>query len=262
MKQIIKVCYLFLIVFISGCAVNPYSMAPQKPTSTQIIYMACMPNQIDIWKQKEDIKSEEEAKAGAHYYCKIVAGACDKDPFSKPCKRDFPAYEASLNKEGKSLLYDAAYIGNERIVKSMLETDSKDIVIDYRLKGTNGWTSLLIATAEGHKEVVSLLIEKGANVNAANNLGRTPLMFAANYGFDSIAKTLIDNGAKIDMVPNDNEGWSALMAASYKGNLEIVKILVKSGANLKLRDKQGNTALGIAKKQGNTEIVNLLSAGK
>jgi len=59
-----------------------------------------------------------------------------------------------------------------------------------------GGTALMLAAQKGHKEVVKLLLKKGANVNAKNDLGWTALDFAAKEGYKEIVKLLKAYGAK------------------------------------------------------------------
>jgi len=74
-----------------------------------------------------------------------------------------------------------------------------------------------------------MLIDNGADVNAAGNDGWTVLMHAAVLGgYDEIAQMLIDNGADINA--RDSEGGTALMAAENAGCTEIVNLLKEAGA--------------------------------
>ena len=237
---------------------TPTSELIHKPTSKQLIYMACLSSEI----QRVTAKGESNPEAVAHFYCQVFSGSCEQEPEKESCQNEFKKYELELNKNGDSLLYQAAWIGDHRIVQAMV---SAGVNIDYTIKkgvaNTEfgaGWTPLLIASAEGQEAVVSVLTKGGANVNAKNNLGRTSLMFASNYGFYSIAKMLLENGANTDEIPNDENGWPAIISASYKGHDDIVKLLVDHGADPNIADKNGITALKWAENQGNTEVVELL----
>ena len=73
-------------------------------------------------------------------------------------------------------------------------------------------TALMLACQNGHTEIAALLIEKGADKEAKDNLGWTPLMAAAcQNGHTEIAALLIDKGAHKEA--KDNNGWTALMIA-------------------------------------------------
>ena len=77
-------------------------------------------------------------------------------------------------------------------------------------------------------EKLKLLIEKGANVNAADEDGKTALMYAALCDAKETAELLIEKGADVNAV-NDN-GETALMMATKKNNKEIADLLIKTGA--------------------------------
>lgn len=73
---------------------------------------------------------------------------------------------------------------------------------------------------------MEFLIEKGADVNAKDNDGKTPLMFASAFDNSRVVKLLIGKGA--DVNAKDNGGWSALIYAAYDGNLlNFQEILLK-----------------------------------
>uniref|UniRef100_A0A673V594 Kinase D interacting substrate 220 n=1 Tax=Suricata suricatta TaxID=37032 RepID=A0A673V594_SURSU len=86
--------------------------------------------------------------------------------------------------------------------------------------------------------------------------GQTPLMIAAEQGSLEIVKELIKNGANCDLEDLDN--WTALISASKEGHMHIVEELLKCGANLEHRDMGGWTALMWACYKGRTEVVDLL----
>ena len=83
-------------------------------------------------------------------------------------------------------------------------------------------------------------------------------MFAASYGSVPITETLLRNGANPNVVPNDNEGKTALMAAASKGHKEVVELLLQYNADPNLRNKKSQTALSYA--EGDTKQL-LIAAG-
>ena len=70
------------------------------------------------------------------------------------------------------------------------------------------------ASQNGHKEIVELLIEKGAEVDLIDQKGRTALTYASLRESQEIVQLLLDNGASADRT--DNNGWSALVPAIIK----------------------------------------------
>ena len=90
------------------------------------------------------------------------------------------------------------------------------------------------------------LIEEGVDLDSEDELGSTPLIFAAAYNKVDIVQLLLDNGANVNNKSNGSE--TAIHIATYQGNDEIVKLLIERGADLHVKDS-GLTPLDIAKKK-------------
>ncbi len=108
-----------------------------------------------------------------------------------------------------------------------------------------------------------ILLKAGAKLDAQDQYGDTVLIRAIDQGITGIAKIFIEKIAKMaekDAILNmqNNNGITALITAAIDGNTEIVKMLIKKGANLNTQDGQGRTALMYAVADGNTEIVKML----
>jgi len=255
---------LFLVTIMVFCIGKIPSVLAQpatpKPTVMQVVYYACLP--VQTQKLKED--GTDDPEPVADMYCRAIAGICfrgEREP-DESCRRDLAEYELSRNAEGNSLLNDAAHIGDRRLVEAMIRIG---VDVDYPARALadiapvgSAWTPLMIATAEGHEEIVSILIQGGADVNAKNELGRTSLMFSANYGFFEIAEMLLENGARTDDVANDETGWTAIIAASFNGHRNLVRLLLEHGADQNIRDTSGKTALMWAEEQGHRRVARTL----
>ena len=98
--------------------------------------------------------------------------------------------------------------------------------VDVNAKDEDGGTPLLYATLSGHKEVAELLIAKGADVNAKNEDGHTPLHYAAVMGHKEIAELLIAKGA--DVNAKGVNGVTPLFGAAWGGRKEIAELLISS----------------------------------
>jgi ankyrin repeat protein len=98
----------------------------------------------------------------------------------------------------------------------------------------------------GNLEICALLLEHGAELNAVDNEGKTPLMNAAYNKKKEIAAFLIEKGADLDL--KEANGWTALMLAAMGGEAEIVWILLNAGADVNLTTNDGETPLDRAKK--------------
>src|SRR3990167_2286436 len=106
-------------------------------------------------------------------------------------------------------------------------------------------TALLRAAAIGHTNGVIIALEKGANVNLADDgLGHTALMHAANSGQRETAALLIERWADVNWL--DEDGKTALMLAAGGGHRDIAALLIESGGDVNWENSKGKTALMFA----------------
>lgn len=131
----------------------------------------------------------------------------------------------------------------------------------------NGRSALQAASERGHLNIVKLLLEGGAEVNAPPSpvAGRTALQAAARGGFGPIVHLLLSLGAQANAPSARYKGITALQGACLQGNLVIVELLLNSGADIQALgggyDGDG-TALHAAAEKGHIEIVKkLIGAG-
>jgi ankyrin repeat protein len=96
---------------------------------------------------------------------------------------------------------------------------------------TNGLTPLMTAARTGNLNVVKALLARGANVNAPTvATHETALMWAVGEGHREIVRALVENGA--DVHPRAQQAFSPLMAAADNGDIETAKILLAAGAQV------------------------------
>src|SRR5208283_3075670 len=125
----------------------------------------------------------------------------------------------------------AAARGHFMQVKSLLD---KGAPVDG--KNTDGWTALMLASGNGRMDVMQLLIERGADINAKETGAEvTSLMLASHQGQIEVVKLLLDKGAHIDA--HAKNGETALMGASFEGRAEVVELLLERGADINAVDK-------------------------
>ena len=106
-------------------------------------------------------------------------------------------------------------------------------------------------------QVVSLLVAKGADVQAKSKVGETALMDVAARGELASAKLLLERGADVNAV--DHRGYTALvLAAHFDGDAaELVRLLLAAGADPRAI-AEGETALSLAARRGETEVTRIL----
>ena len=106
---------------------------------------------------------------------------------------------------------------------------------------------LLLASENGHKHVVQLLLDRGAEPNIADTEGYTSLHLAALNGHNDVVLLLLDRGAEPNMINED--GVTPLIFASRYGNTEVVQFLLDRKADPNVSDQEGYTPLHIAVKK-------------
>lgn len=125
----------------------------------------------------------------------------------------------------------------------------------------DGMTPLMLLQFLGINTVTELLpifLERGVNVNATDNQGRTALIFQTeNMCFKDIVKELIKAGADINA--SDNEGNTALYYALRYGNQEVARFLIKKGADYNHTNNRGETPVQIAVEKGYDTVLELMT---
>ncbi|GMH36789.1 hypothetical protein BSKO_04662 [Bryopsis sp. KO-2023] len=121
--------------------------------------------------------------------------------------------------------------------------------------------ALLKASYNGNITIVKQEIRKGIDPNIVSaGGGSTPLILAAANGHSQIVKFLLKHGADIEA--KDDLGYTALLEAALWGETEVVKALVKNGAEVDVSSGVGSKPLFVAAKGGHLEIVEVfLHAG-
>lgn len=123
-------------------------------------------------------------------------------------------------------------------------------------KTFSGMTALTIACAHGNLRIPGLLLDNGAEINAASDYGWTPIMVASECGHPDLVEFLLENEADINF--QNTDGWTPLMVATEWGHPDVVEILLENGADTEIRDKHGWTPAMAASARGEVAIVKSL----
>lgn len=120
----------------------------------------------------------------------------------------------------------------------------------------HGWTALAWAARNGQNEIVNLLLDSGANVNAITKDGRTALVHALEKEHRDTANLLLEREANPAL---EEDGCSpSLVWASRYGFLEIVRTILDRGGSVTATDNWGTDAIWMAVMNRHAEIVDLL----
>ncbi|EPS42694.1 hypothetical protein H072_3329 [Dactylellina haptotyla CBS 200.50] len=153
---------------------------------------------------------------------------------------------------GSAGLFLAAYFGLEKSIKALI-CKAKDL----NVKDSKKQTPLFWAAQKGRTEAAKLLIEKGAKVNIKDCYERDPLSYAVENGSESTVTLLLDLGANIKSSQGRKE-WTTLIYAARSGNTRLVKLLIQRGADISVKDRQGQDALWHAGDRGKDTVMELL----
>lgn len=105
----------------------------------------------------------------------------------------------------------------------------------------------------GFQKTVLDVIRAGKIPTSSNTSMFSPLTFVTQAGDIEALKVLLNCG-EIDLDYQDNDGFSAVMFAALKGHVEAFRLLVYAGADVKLCNKAGETALTLSKMNQNHDL--------
>jgi ankyrin repeat protein/mono/diheme cytochrome c family protein len=200
---------------------------------------------------RNDIAEEEAPKPIDPRLAALIAAA--RSGNHAMVEQRLPADKDLINTKdpgGSTPLHHAAGYGDLETIKLLIDNGA-----DVNAKNRRGSTPLLWAIDNEAK--VRLLLSRGANVNARQVEGRTPLYQAASLGnATAVVRLLLDNGADPNLAMAN--GRTPLMAAAGRGDVEAMTLLVNAKAVVDTKNGAGETALVLAAGDGNPRAVQFL----
>lgn len=157
-----------------------------------------------------------------------------------------------------TILHHACVADREKIVDYIINTCPN---VDIEARDNYGYTPLIFAVDSCNVEMVKILIEAGANLDASDTSGRTALIHSVEYDFGcDVVEVLLEAGADTEL--KNKYGETALMVATMGCGPKIIQKLLDFGADVNACDNNGWTALFHASMFTCKEVVKqLLEAG-
>lgn len=168
-----------------------------------------------------------------------------------------------------SAINELSQLGIERSNEQFLQAvhEGNRVVVDLfarsnfniHIADKDGTPILLTALKKGYTVIAGILIGKGADVNAHDKMGVTPLLLVCGKqspGNKTIAEMLIHKGAYVN--DRDSRGFTPLLLSLSGGISEVAELLIDRGADIFARGKDRKSALALAVGSGNTHIAELL----
>ena len=149
-------------------------------------------------------------------------------------------------------LYYAAMLGFRDLAEHLITKHPEHV----NASGGEEVTPLHVAASAGHSEIVSLLIERGADMDRLGQFGQTPLRRASYRGRLEAGQVLINRGANVN--GQSSGRGTALTGAASNGHVEFARMLLDRGAMIDARAALGRTSLHWAALNGHIEFVRLL----
>ena len=157
-------------------------------------------------------------------------------------------FTAAPDKPAHTLLAGAAATNQLDIVTLLLDAGA-----DVDIPSDSGFTALHYAVQENHLDAVRVLLDHNANANRSSIDGRTSLHVAAADNSIALLKPLVDAGADVDWRQEDHE--TPLIAAIRAGHREAVSGLITLGAGVELMTREGYTPLLEALRTSSSDVV-------
>ncbi|XP_048952698.1 ankyrin repeat domain-containing protein 26-like isoform X19 [Canis lupus dingo] len=213
------------------------------------LHLACAIGSVDMVKILVLSQCQLNLRDGENRTALVKAVQCQEEACVDILLRKGADVNTKDFKDNTALHY-AAYEGNISIARKLLLNKG-----DIEAKNKDGLTPLLVAVNEKKEKMVAFLLEE-ANINAVDYTNRSCLHLACANGHEDMVKLLVDRKCQLNL--RDVENTTALLKAVQSQDEACVDILLKHGANPDLKDIKGNTALHYAALGDNVTIAQKL----
>ncbi len=155
------------------------------------------------------------------------------------------------NEQKVTPLMLASFKGHLSMVELLIRSGAQVNLLDYQ-----GRSALFYSIDGQRNRIVTLLLRSKAQVNLKDSFNLTPLMVAASQGSSWLTEQLLNSGAKVDAV--DEQGWDALFYAVAVQSEPVILKILNSGGQINRSDLDGNTLAHLCVERNNLEQLKLL----
>ncbi|NCW79027.1 MAG: ankyrin repeat domain-containing protein, partial [Oxalobacteraceae bacterium] len=236
----------------------PVQPTVQPPIPELVAQPAARPqlrNTVSIQDPRGTKRGRDEGDAGDH------------EPSSEPVVKQARIEPSPAPENPTQALFEAIDAGDTAKLQTLLrQSPALRDTLDSQAPGD---TPLCRAARRGKVDIVNLLIQMGAPVDARARNGSTPLMFAAQAGQLEVIDRLCLSGAldackrlasrNANLTAKNGQGDTCLIWAAFRGYTAVVNWLLDQGVAIDEPNNLGNTALMVACMTGHLEVVQLLA---
>ncbi|XP_052003440.1 NF-kappa-B inhibitor cactus-like [Xyrauchen texanus] len=160
----------------------------------------------------------------------------------------------ALDRNGQTALHLCCEHGEVDCLSVILKHYAHDSSHHLEIRNYEGLTPLHLAVQNGDKKLAKMLLDSGAEFNAGDNKsGRSPLIHAVENNSNDMVNFLIESGCNVNA--QSYSGNTALHSACGRGQIEIVRILLKNGADSSVKNNHNDTAIMVAKNKKVSDVL-------
>ncbi|MBS2040152.1 ankyrin repeat domain-containing protein [bacterium] len=213
------------------------------------------------------------AASTTHGLVNLMLVFCGEREKLRQTLEKFPLWMNARDATGWGPLHWATFVGRDDIVRWLLQKGAEvsrpedrvhplhvaaawgkresllellDAGADLNARDPRGWTPLFWCAFAGKTKLMEALIKRGADVNLRDDHGRTPLHVAAEAGHLSTVAALVGSGARLT-AKESAQGRNPLHLAAVRGNLAVCECLVYNQGDLSARDEGGKNPVELAR---------------
>lgn len=212
-------------------------------------------NTLRVLLQQDNFAHEPDNEGRYPAHWAVMRGEVDiiKDVLDRVAPTTEGGVDAIQDNEGRSLLHFAVASEAQDVAALLIDTFGSS----PNVKDANGQAPLSAACENGFAEMIAFLVDRDADLNTADNDGRTPLHWVA-VSADQESLDVLSRTEGLDYDAQDESGKTSLAYAAYQGHQNVVLRVGEQGGSSNIVDNDSVSPLHWAASEGYGEIVQIL----